>query len=151
MTGRGRGGYTARVEDDAPTLASPADKLILVVDDDPSITALLEMLLKNEGFRVKVAHDGHEGAAMLEQDPPHLVVTDLMMPRQGGWDFLRMIPGSGAGRMLVFVITGSAIDQSTVQLIRQESGVVEFFPKPIKRAAFVAAAHRHLRTAPRIG
>lgn len=136
---------------DEEALASPADKVVLIVDDDRNVVELLSMVLKAEGFQVRTASDGEEAMALIEKEEPHLVVTDLMMPRQGGWDFLRNLPAAGLSRVRVFVITGSSMDSSTVDMIRRESGVLEFFPKPMKRAQFVAAVHRHLRTKPANG
>lgn len=129
--------------------AAPATKLILVIDDDESIRSFLEMSATMQGFQVVTAVNGLDAAAKLAVKPADLIVTDLMMPGQGGYEFLRTLQAVGGPRVPVVVVTGSALNDSTIKMIRQEANVVEFFAKPIRVPAFVAALHKHLRTAPR--
>jgi len=72
-----------------------------------------------------------------------------MMPGQGGYEFLRSLQGSLSGRIPIFVVTGSALDDSTIKMIRAEANVIEFIAKPVKMAKFVAALHKTLKTRPR--
>jgi len=132
----------------APSSSSPNDKLILVIDDDNNIRAVLTMCLTMAGFRVITAVDGLDAATKLERKPPDLIVSDLMMPGQGGYDFLRTLSGLGGGHAPVFVVTGSSLDASTINVIMSESGALEFFKKPVKMPDFIAAVHRHLKTIP---
>lgn len=133
----------------APALASPADRLILVVDDDETVRGFLEMSASVQGFRVITAVDGLDAGVKLAAQAPDLIITDLMMPGQGGYEFLRSLQGSSTGRIPVFIVTGSALDDSTIKMIRAEANVVEFVAKPVKMAKFVAALHKTLKTAPR--
>ncbi|PIR19347.1 MAG: hypothetical protein COV48_02485 [Elusimicrobia bacterium CG11_big_fil_rev_8_21_14_0_20_64_6] len=132
-----------------PTLAAPNEKLILVVDDDETVRSFLEMAASLQGFRVVTAVDGLDAGVKLASQTPDLIVTDLMMPGQGGYEFLRSLQGSSSGRIPIFVVTGSAFDDSTVKMIRAEANVIEFVAKPVKMAKFVAALHKTLKTAPR--
>lgn len=134
---------------DEPVLASPADKLILVVDDDETVRSFLEMSAGLQGFRIVTAVDGLDAGAKLASQTPDLIITDLMMPGQGGYEFLRSLQGSATARIPVFVVTGSALDDSTIKMIRSEANVVEFVSKPVKMAKFVAALHRTLKTKPK--
>lgn len=133
----------------APPAAAPGEKLILIVDDDETVRGFLEMSASLQGFRVLTAVDGLDAAAKLESQVPDLIITDLMMPGQGGYEFLRSLQGTASGRIPVFVVTGSALDDSTIKMIRAEANVVEFVAKPVKMAKFTAALHRTLKTAPR--
>ncbi|OGS41304.1 MAG: hypothetical protein A2506_11405 [Elusimicrobia bacterium RIFOXYD12_FULL_66_9] len=132
-----------------PEFASPADKLMMVVDDDDGVRSLIEMSATMQGFQVVTAVNGHDATAKLAERPADLIVTDLMMPGQGGYEFLRALQAAGGPRVPVFVVTGSTLDESTVKMIRQEANVVEFFAKPLRIPALVAALHKHLKTAPR--
>lgn len=132
-----------------PALAAPGDKLILVVDDDETVRSFLELSASMQGFRVLTAVDGNDARAKLEAQTPDLIITDLMMPGLGGYEFLRSLQGSATGRIPVFVVTGSALDDSTIKLIRAEANIVEFIAKPVKMAALNAALHKTLKTAPR--
>ncbi|MDD5303485.1 MAG: response regulator [Elusimicrobia bacterium] len=133
----------------APALAAPGEKLILVVDDDETVRSFLEMSASIQGFRVLTAVDGLDAGAKLETQTPDLIITDLMMPGQGGYEFLRSLQGKASGRIPIFVVTGSVLDDSTIKMIRAEANVVEFVAKPVKMAKFVAALHKTLKTEPR--
>lgn len=137
------------VADPAPVLAAPGEKLILVVDDDETVRSFLEMSASLQGFRVLTAVDGLDAGVKLESQTPDLIITDLMMPGQGGYEFLRSLQGGASGRIPVFIVTGSALDDSTIKMIRAEANVVEFVAKPVKMAKFVSALHKTLKTAPR--
>lgn len=58
---------------------------VLVVDDDADIREALRDLLEGEGYRVRTAGDGAEAVALMEAEPPCLVILDLMMPVMDGW------------------------------------------------------------------
>ncbi|HXT01946.1 MAG TPA: response regulator [Elusimicrobiota bacterium] len=139
----------APVDEFAPKFASPSEKLVLVVDDDESVRSLIEMTAMTQGFQVLTAENGNDAMTKLASRTPDLIVTDLMMPGQSGYEFLRSLQAAGSGRIPVFVVTGSALDTSTVGVIKQEGNVVEFFSKPIAMAKFTAAMHKHLKTAPK--
>ena len=137
------------VDEFAPKLGDPADKLVLVVDDDETVRSFIEMSTGMQGFQVVTAVNGLDATDKLNKRLPDLIITDLMMPGQSGYEFLRSLQSAGNGRIPVFVITGSALDNSTIALIRQEANVVEFIGKPVAMAKFIAALHAHLRTAPK--
>jgi CheY-like chemotaxis protein len=100
-----------------------------------------------EGFQVITAFNGIDANQKLAQRDPDLIITDLMMPGQGGYEFLRSLQGSTNGRIPIFVVTGSALDSSTVAMIRQEANVVEFVSKPINIVKFLGDLHKYLKTA----
>ncbi len=67
----------------------------LVIDDDPTISEMLAVVLGLEGYQVTVASDGHEGLAAARQQRPDVIVLDVMMPSLDGWavaDALREDP-----------------------------------------------------------
>jgi CheY-like chemotaxis protein len=130
----------------APKLASPSEKLVLVVDDDDSVRGFIETSAMMQGFQVVTAVNGLDAMEKLAKRTPDLIITDLMMPGQSGYEFLRALQAAGSGRIPVFVVTGSSLDDSTVAVIKQEANVVEFIPKPVPMGKFVAALHAHLRT-----
>ncbi len=59
---------------------------VLVVDDEASIVLSLEFLMKQAGYRVRVANDGEAALAAIAEDPPDLVLLDAMMPKRDGFD-----------------------------------------------------------------
>jgi CheY-like chemotaxis protein len=129
-----------------PKLPAPSEKLILVVDDDEDVRSFIEMSATMDGFQVVTAVNGIDAGQKLSQREPDLIVTDLMMPGQGGYEFLRSLQGSSTGRIPIFVVTGSSLDNSTIAMIRQEANVVEFVNKPININKFLGDLHKHLGT-----
>ncbi|SHE38219.1 DNA-binding response regulator, OmpR family, contains REC and winged-helix (wHTH) domain [Marinitoga hydrogenitolerans DSM 16785] len=59
---------------------------ILIVEDDRSISRLLELELKHEGFRVEIANDGKEGLEKYEKFKPDIIILDLMLPEMDGME-----------------------------------------------------------------
>ena len=106
------------------------------------------MTAQQEGFQVATAYDGHEGAQKVAERAPDLIITDLMMPGKGGYEFLRDLQVTGHGAIPVLVISASLVNDSTVKLIRQEANVIEFIRKPLPMAALVARLHTVLKTQP---
>ena len=133
----------------APRLAAPSEKLVLIVDDDIGARGFIAMSAAVQGFQVVTAVNGLDAMEKLAARSPDLIVTDLMMPGQSGYEFLRSLQAAGSGRIPVIVVTGSTLDNSTIAVIRQEANVAEFIAKPIDMGKFVAALHAHLRTAPK--
>ncbi len=67
-------------------------KTALIVDDDPDLLFLIELILDMDGLAVRRARGGNEALAELRRgSPPDLVVLDVQMPDIDGWDVLRTI------------------------------------------------------------
>jgi DNA-binding response OmpR family regulator len=61
-------------------------KKVLIADDEPSIVAAVEFLLRREGYDVRVARDGEEVLKLVEASTPDLVLLDVMMPGKSGYE-----------------------------------------------------------------
>lgn len=71
-------------------MSSP-DKLVLVVDDEPSMRESLSLLLQSEGYRTTTAQDGFDALLQLRAERPHLITSDLNMPNMSGFEFLSVV------------------------------------------------------------
>ena len=132
-----------------PEPGSPQDprtKVVLVVDDDDVICTLVSMALQMEGFQTVAAANGEEALKRMDDRAPDLIITDLMMPRQGGYEFLRHLNARGEKRVPVIIVTGHDLQDSTIELIRQEANVVEFLKKPLLAKMLAFTAHKTLGT-----
>jgi CheY-like chemotaxis protein len=63
--------------------------LVLLVEDDPEVRQMLEMMLRLEMYDVVSAQNGLQGLELMRQRPPCAVLLDLMMPVMDGWEFRR--------------------------------------------------------------
>ncbi|GAC1595582.1 MAG: hypothetical protein NVS3B21_18740 [Acidimicrobiales bacterium] len=91
---------------------------VVVVDDEPDVTLLLEIQLRLNGFEVVgSAADGAEAMTLIRQERPDAVVLDLLMPRVNGFEAIAMIqhefPGTG-----IVAYTGVAGDFVRVEMER---------------------------------
>lgn len=129
-------------------LGDPADKVVLVVDDDESIRAVMDHILKKEGFKVEMAEDGDVALRKINAVRPSLILLDLMLPRYGGFEILRQLQSGECAMTPIVVVTGRYTDRSTSEMIRQESNVVGFMEKPVQPAVLAATLHRILKTRP---
>ena len=82
---------------------------ILVVDDDPVLQGSIAGYLEFAGYTVVVADDGREGLAVISDERPDLVITDVEMPRLNGIEMIRLVRqfSSALSRVPIIVLTGS--------------------------------------------
>ena len=109
---------------------------LLIVEDDSEMRNLLRKVLEKEGYRVSVAADGHEAVASISRDAFDLVVTDMLMPDDGGLELLRTIRGSHP-TLPVIIITAFGDWGSYSRAL--ELGAAAFISKPLKLAELIAA------------
>lgn len=84
-------------------------KRVLIAEDEPSIVASLEFLMRKAGFETRAAVDGEEALLLLGTFQPHLVLLDIMLPRRSGLDLCRLIradPALSGTRVLMLTAKG---------------------------------------------
>ncbi len=135
----------------ASAIASKAAAIVLIVDDEPSVRAVAARSLLQAGFRVREAADGAEALAIIERDgPPHVVLTDLLMPGIGGSELARRVRATWP-RVPVLLMSGYSAAElgrrgsiaSPGELIRKPftpDGLVVAVNAAILAAATVATA-----------
>lgn len=114
---------------------------LLVVEDDPEMRDLLRKVLEKEGYAVSVAPGTREAVASLSQAKFDLVVTDLVMPGNGGLEILRVIR-DGNPTLPVIIITAFGDWGSYSQAL--EMGAAAYISKPLRMAELIAAIHAAL-------
>lgn len=129
-------------------LANPADKLVLLVDDDESLLDLMEHVVKKEGFRTDRAADGNEALRKAEALTPDLIILDFMLPGMGGYEVVRALQASGNGNIPVIIVTGRHMGSKNVDIVRMEPNVKDFMEKPLRPALLASALHTSLKTQP---
>lgn len=89
-----------------------ADKLILVVDDDPDLVEAISMKLESKDYRVEKAYDGIEAWDKIQEERPDLIILDVMMPRKNGYelcDELKNNPQYQDITIVLLTAVGSAV------------------------------------------
>ena len=101
---------------------------LLVVDDDPDIRLLLRLELAAEGHQLLEAGNGQEALAMIEADPPDLVLLDLMMPVLDGWGVLAALDPSTAPPVVVIPAIATDGDRHVTEAL--SAGALDVIAKP---------------------
>lgn len=102
---------------------------VLVVEDDESISNVVELNLRLDGYEVFLAADGEEGLARVEEVEPDLVILDVMMPKVDGWEVLMRLRQQPETRDIpVIMLTAIGDEQSKVMGLR--GGADDYVAKP---------------------
>jgi two-component system, OmpR family, KDP operon response regulator KdpE len=117
--------------------------LVLVVDDEPGILRLIDLVLSNDGFRVISAENGLEALSLADQRRPDLVILDIKMPEMSGMEVMRRI--RERIRMPVILLTGQTQDENKV--LGLESGADDYIVKPFNPSELSARVRAVLRRA----
>ncbi|MDD5628128.1 MAG: response regulator [Elusimicrobia bacterium] len=129
-------------------LASAAEKRILIVDDEPDIVEVLEVLLRKEGFQIDTATDGQAALQQVMSQRPDLILLDLKLPKIQGLELLRVLQANEAGDVPIFIITGKMSNRETEQVVRLEPNVKGFYTKPVNTGLLAMNIHTFLGTKP---
>lgn len=116
---------------------------ILVVDDEPTVREVVAGYLRRDGHAVSEAADGPAALALLESEPPDLVVLDMMLPGVNGLDILRRIRQTGD--MPVIMLTARAEESDRVAGL--ELGADDYVVKPFSPRELAARVNGVLRRA----
>lgn len=113
---------------------------ILVVEDHDVNREMICLRLRRVGYRVAEARDGSQAVAMVQQDPPDLVIMDLSMPVMDGVEAWRMISELLPEPPPVIALTAVAIRD--MELICADLGFGAYLTKPVDFAALIATIRR---------
>jgi two-component system, OmpR family, phosphate regulon response regulator PhoB len=114
---------------------------LLVVDDDPEVRGMLIRLLEDEGYKISEATTGDEAIAALQKSPPDLVILDVMLTTESGFDVLAAIRRSSD----VPVILVTAKGQETDRVLGLKLGADDYVVKPFSGAELAARVGSVLR------
>ncbi len=107
------------------------EKLILIVDDEPSILKLITHWVKNQwGYKVKTFTNGTDLLKTFGDEDPDLILLDIMLPDMNGIDILREIKKKNNNIPVIILSAQGSIDVA-MESIRL--GAYDYFPKPIDK------------------
>ncbi len=115
--------------------------MILVVDDDRNILAILEMYLKKAGYDVVTGERGDTALELFKKTQPALVVLDVMLPGMDGWKVLEKIRAESAIPVIMLTAKGDTLDR--IQGL--ELGADDYMVKPFEAKELVARIKAVLR------
>ncbi len=115
----------------------------LVIDDDPSVSNLLMLLLKGHGINIVPAENGFSGLELIHEAKPDIIIIDLMMPGMDGWQVCKEIRKvSNVPILILSVLNDSGFIASAL-----DAGADDYLVKPVTGGVIIAHINRLIRRA----
>jgi DNA-binding response OmpR family regulator len=117
------------------------NKVILIVDDDLKLCKLLGKFLESRGFFPMYSYNGSEALETLKKSKPDIVLLDVMMPGDNGFDVLKKIRKISNIPVIMLTARGEVSDK----IVGLELGADDYVPKPFEPVEIEARIHAILR------
>ena len=118
---------------------------ILIIDDDRAMRGTMRKILEREGHEVREAGDGAVGLKLVREDPPEVVVTDLIMPNKEGIETIIELRAESPG-VRILAVSGGDLDLPAGRLFDADAlGADASLPKPFTVDQLRAAVAALLR------
>ena len=118
-------------------MANPESNSVLVIDDSPTITKVVQLVLTKAGYTVDTAPDGEAGLAAVRAKRPDLILLDFVMPRMNGYQFCRELVADPKLRDIPVVLMSAKGDQVGERFVKV-MGIVDYITKPFSPEAITA-------------
>jgi len=131
-------------------------KKAVVIDDEPDLTTFISTILEENGFEVRTANDARSGEDLILEDPPDIVLLDLMMPGRTGIQLFTRLRANEATRDLPLVMVTGIKQQTNIDWskivdryrARRPDGFVE---KPVEPTRLMGVVDEVLSGRPKEG
>jgi len=117
---------------------------ILLIEDDREIQSTLSGVLQAAGYDVRIAPNGIEGQKRIEEDRPDLIITDMMMPRMGGFPVLEYLKGLENAPPVIMI---TANEGGRHKAYAEMLGVSDYLRKPFAMDVMLESVQRALQKA----
>jgi len=127
----------------------PAKKhaLVLFVDNTQTNIDLVRSILEPSGYEVTAALSAHEGLDLARRLKPDLILSDVHMPHNDGYSFMRMVQNDAALRRIPFVFLTASVWSAREKVQALEQGATKFLSRPIEPQALLDEIEGCLRKA----
>jgi CheY-like chemotaxis protein/HPt (histidine-containing phosphotransfer) domain-containing protein len=127
----------------APVAEPPSRGLVLIIDDDPSMRALLSALLHRNGFTVMEGETGDAGLDMAARHTPDLILLDVSMPGMDGYEAcFRLQNGRATYHIPIVFVTAHEDDQDKARAFAV--GAADYLVKPVTEESLLETVRRCL-------
>ena len=116
--------------------------LVLIVDDDADLRKYVRASLEAEGYTVREAGSAEEGLAALDEEPPDLILLDVMMPKVDGWEMLRRVQERHDVGAIPVIMFSGRVDEGAEEAASR--GAQAFIGKPFDPESLVESTKQLL-------
>ena len=116
--------------------------LVLIVDDDADLRKYVRASLEAEGYTVREAGSAEEGLAALDEEPPDLILLDVMMPKVDGWEMLRRVQERHDVGAIPVIMFSGRVDEDAEEAASR--GAQAFIGKPFDPESLVESTKQLL-------
>ena len=124
-----RGDLDAFLESSGPGGAEQSGPRVLIVDDDEHMREYVKVNLELEGYSVRAVGSAEEGLAAVEEEPPALILLDVMMPKVDGWEMLRRMQEKHDVDAIPVIMFSGKVDENSAA-DAEARGASGFIGKP---------------------
>jgi twitching motility two-component system response regulator PilH len=119
------------------------EKKILIVDDSPTTRELMIDALKNKGFRILTASNGEEALTKAQNETPDLILLDVVMPGQNGFQVCRQLKTNDMTRNIKVVLVTSK-NQKSDKFWGLKQGADDYLVKPFEKVDLIRCIDHYL-------
>ena len=129
---------------DARPAKQPTSLPVLVVEDNPVNTKVIEKLVANSGYECHLSANGEEALRAIEKNSYSCVLMDCQMPVMDGYEATRRIratEGESGVRLPIIAVTANALAEDRERCL--QAGMDDYLKKPVRKDQLVAALNDH--------
>lgn len=118
---------------------------ILIVEDEPQINRLIELILQSEGYyNILKSYDGQSAFKIIEKEKPDLILLDVMIPEIDGFSLCKMIKEiPDFSSIQIIMLTARKMEEDILQGF--ENGAIDYISKPFNNKILLARIKAHLK------
>ena len=120
---------------------------VLIVDDEPMTRNLLRLMLERAGFDILEAEDGLKALMMVAEQPPDVLLLDVMMPNMDGFTVCEKLRGQADTAVLPIILLSARTSSEAVQM-GLAAGANRYLTKPIRREELIHTIRDVLQNIP---
>ena len=116
---------------------------VLIIDDDPTLRRLEQVVFERDGFEVSLASDGSEGVRLALMNPPQIIILDIMMEGLHGFEVCKMLRANSSMRRTAIIITSGKSFKPDIDRA-MELGADSYIVKPFSSEEILKIAIEHM-------
>jgi len=116
---------------------------VLIIDDDPTLRRLVQVVFERDGFDVSLASEGSEGVRLALMNPPNIIILDIMMEGLHGFEVCKMLrANSSMQRTAIIIVSGKSYKPDIDRAM--ELGADSYVVKPFSPKELLKIAIEHM-------